>query len=455
MAWLVALILALFSGPFSSPPDPMEVHQVASLMDILRSVGFSGNGLRIAYAVAIAESSGNSRAHNPNAGTGDNSYGLFQINMLGDMGPERRRQYGLSSNEDLYDPYVNARVAYKMSNGGTKWRDWSTYNDGSYTRYLGGSDIQVSSSGSGGTVNDKNTGSTYKPPPSRGETAESYGFVEALMNSNSELKSLFDKAVSEQWTPQKFQASLRDTNWWKTHPDSERQFLTAQYGDPATAKEKMDQAWIHIRQLANKIGIVETDGNNYQKFNEWAYKAVAFGWNDDRLRAEMARFVSFGETGQQWEGEAGEIMQKLHTYAWQMGVTMDKSWYEQVTRNAVSGENQLQDYLDEIRRQSKSLYSTWTDQIDAGQLVSDLASPYMNSMAQILEIPPGSINLFDPTIKKALQYKDPQSGQSQVMQIWQFENSLREDDRWKKTKNAQDSMFQVAHQVLSDFGVKY
>ena len=87
--------------------------------------------------------------------------------------------------------------------------------------------------------------------------------------------------------------------------------------------------------------------------------------------------------------------------------------------------------------------------------MADLAAPYLQTMSQILELPAGSIDLFDKTVKGALQYKDPQSGQNSVKPLWQFENELRSDDRWKATKNAQDSMMQVAHQVLSDFGVKY
>jgi cell wall-associated NlpC family hydrolase len=123
---------------------------MASLMDILRQAGFSGQSLNMAYAIAMAESGGNANAHNGNAGTGDNSYGLFQINMLGGMGPERLKQYGLSSNNDLFDMLTNAKVAYKMSKGGTDWSPWSTYNRGDYKKYLGQS---------GATV----TGGTAKP----------------------------------------------------------------------------------------------------------------------------------------------------------------------------------------------------------------------------------------------------------------------------------------------------
>jgi murein DD-endopeptidase MepM/ murein hydrolase activator NlpD len=77
----------------------------------------------------MKESGGNPQAHNPNAGTGDNSYGLFQINMLGNLGPARLKQFGLSSNDELLDPAVNARVAFQMSQGGRNWGPWGVGPD--------------------------------------------------------------------------------------------------------------------------------------------------------------------------------------------------------------------------------------------------------------------------------------------------------------------------------------
>src|SRR4051812_17631570 len=94
-------------------------------LSYLRAAGFKGEALRQAWAISQRESGGNPAAYNGNAGTGDQSYGLFQINMLGGLGPARRKQYGLSKNEDLLDPATNARVAYQMSKGGTDFGAWA------------------------------------------------------------------------------------------------------------------------------------------------------------------------------------------------------------------------------------------------------------------------------------------------------------------------------------------
>lgn len=100
------------------------------------AAGFRGEALVTMVAIAGAESGFDSQAHNPNAGTGDNSYGLWQINMLGNLGPERRRQFGISSDDELFDPSVNARAAYLVSGGGGKFSPWSVYKSGAYRKYL-------------------------------------------------------------------------------------------------------------------------------------------------------------------------------------------------------------------------------------------------------------------------------------------------------------------------------
>lgn len=94
------------------------------LKDILHAAGFRGEGLRKAWATAMKESTGRPLAHNRNSNTGDNSYGLFQINMIGSLGPARLKQYGLKNNKELFDPHTNAKVAFQMSNGGKDWSAW-------------------------------------------------------------------------------------------------------------------------------------------------------------------------------------------------------------------------------------------------------------------------------------------------------------------------------------------
>jgi hypothetical protein len=94
------------------------------LVGLLSTVGFKGESLKVAWAVAKKESHGRPLAYNGNRRTGDNSFGLFQVNMIGSMGADRRSQFGLDSNAELLNPVVNAQVAYHMSKGGKDWSAW-------------------------------------------------------------------------------------------------------------------------------------------------------------------------------------------------------------------------------------------------------------------------------------------------------------------------------------------
>ena len=117
--------------------------------------GFAGSDLDIAVAVALAESGGNPTAHNPKPP--DNSYGLWQINMLGDLGPDRRRRFKLAKNEDLYDPATNARVA-KGIHAGSGWSAWTTYTRGTYKKFMPEGSGDTPSSGSDGGTGGGVTG---------------------------------------------------------------------------------------------------------------------------------------------------------------------------------------------------------------------------------------------------------------------------------------------------------
>lgn len=104
--------------------DKSTILSNEEIIRILKLAGFKGGELKMAWAVAVRESTLRPFALNKSS----NCYGLFQINMSGSLGPNRREKYGIASNDDLFDPLTNAKIAYQMSNGGKNWSAWSTEN---------------------------------------------------------------------------------------------------------------------------------------------------------------------------------------------------------------------------------------------------------------------------------------------------------------------------------------
>jgi len=116
------------------------------IADVARQAGIPEDKIPTMVAIAMAESGGNSEAHNPKYP--DNSFGLWQINMLDEpgyqLGAERRQKYGLSSNEELKDPLTNAKAAFDILNS-QGLGAWSVYTSGKYKDFLPDAQAAISS----------------------------------------------------------------------------------------------------------------------------------------------------------------------------------------------------------------------------------------------------------------------------------------------------------------------
>lgn len=116
------------------------------IADVARQAGIPEDKIPTMVAIAMAESGGDSEAHNPKYP--DNSFGLWQINMLDEpgyqLGAERRQKYGLSSNEELKDPLTNAKAAFDILNS-QGLGAWSVYTSGKYKDFLPDAQAAISS----------------------------------------------------------------------------------------------------------------------------------------------------------------------------------------------------------------------------------------------------------------------------------------------------------------------
>lgn len=103
----------------------MPRYSAQQIYAFARSAGFSPDQSATMTAIALAESRGDSRAHNPR---GEDSRGLWQINA--------RAHHDLAARYDLYDPKKNALAAYEVSRHGHDVSPWTTTHGGSSARYV-------------------------------------------------------------------------------------------------------------------------------------------------------------------------------------------------------------------------------------------------------------------------------------------------------------------------------
>ena len=194
--------------PFPYEPGESNVIASTAIYEMLRGKGFTQDQAVTMVAIARAESGFDARATNM-VGL-DNSYGLFQINMIGNLGEAReeiysseefRRQYNLSGEwqgyETLLDPQWNIAAAHHTYEEARRIRiydeyenpgfgPWSVYTSGVYEQYLNlGEEARDSSIRDG-------DGSAPPPPPMTGDGITDDGMPEFA----HEMTSLVQACIS-------------------------------------------------------------------------------------------------------------------------------------------------------------------------------------------------------------------------------------------------------------------
>jgi hypothetical protein len=105
----------------------------------------------------------------------------------------------------------------------------------------------------------------------------------------------------------------------------------------------------------------------------------------------------------------------------------------------------LEQNINLVNLSAKTYFPALSAQIDSGYTVKQLLTPYLNSRANILEEDADTIDIT------SLQNvaKDPKG----LMNLYDYEISLRKDPKWRFTKNAQDSLSNVARDIARTFGL--
>lgn len=284
------------------------------------------------------------------------------------------------------------------------------------------------------------------PELSQAELASRYGLAMAVINSHPDLKRIFSKAVAQTWTPERFVAELRNTGWYKKHGESWRNAVIQKNSDPATYKANVDQVRTRVSMMASELGAVAT-ASTLAKMAENAYM---FGWDDNQLRQNLASYVKY--TDGRMIGQAGQWEQELRARASEQGVRLSDDWVRNQVKLSVGGQKTFEDALRRVDEMAASAFPHLADRLRSGETLSDIADPYKQTMAQLLELNPESINLRDPMLRGALAKKDAK-GQTVMTTLYDFEQEVRNDKRWLKTNNAQDAAMATTNRVLKDMGL--
>lgn len=284
---------------------------------------------------------------------------------------------------------------------------------------------------------------------SQSDMAANYGWALSVLKSDKYLWKLFNTAVKKSYSVNRFVAELRNTPWFKKHGESYRQAEVLQKTDPATFKVRSNQVTQRVADMAGAMG----SNLSAAQLKLVSHNAMYLGWDDGTLKQALTNYVTqVGNTGH-YGGDAGKAEDELRAYALDMGQNISDSSLKTWVQSIASGNADVSHYTAYLQQNAQNAFPQLADKIKQGITVKTLADPYMQQMAQTLEMNPQQITLQDPTIKKALQSVGP-DGKPAMQTMWQFSNDLKKDRRWLSTNDAENTLMSAGHQVLKDMGFK-
>lgn len=286
------------------------------------------------------------------------------------------------------------------------------------------------------------------PSISRSEMADEYGLTLSFLNSNKEIRAIFNKAVAQTWDPARFQAAVRNTNWYKKTSEPWRQAQVLKKTDPATYEQRLSQVRARLTLMSAEYGAKMSAGT----FDRFANQVFAQGWDDNQVRQHLAGYIQYRDG--RLLGQAGQWEQEIRQHMRDMGVMWSDKTIQHSVRRMVQGNLTVQDIISQVNETAKGKYQHLADRIEQGETLYDIANPFMQEIGQILEINPETLSVDDPLIKKAMDYvpNDDKPGTHRTMTLSEFGNQLRRDPRWKATDNAKATASTVLRSLGEAFG---
>lgn len=443
------------STNFSDVPDLSTTAGFAQ--QVLYQLGFPQTAQNINFLVAWANREGGGGANNP-LNTTQRYAGSTSFNKVG-VQNYATIQDGITAtvqtlNNGYYKDILAALKSGKADVNAT-YAGLATWSGKGYDS-LSGVSFSPMDINSRGSVMARGTGA------STGDTQlteqdflnglKDAGFAFGLLNSIPELKKIFDNAIkNKSWQSstgtQNFISQIESSKWYRSHTQTQRQMADMQYADPAQFARLVSQQQADLRAQALQMGI-SLKPNDLKAL---ATSAVINGFDSNELTAALAQKFTYNPK-QAATGQAGMDVNEIQKLAADYNVSFNANQAQDMTRRLLAGQLNPDTLTNFFKQQALAMHPYLAEQLNAGLTVRDVATPYMQKMADVLEVDPSGVNMNDPTIMKALQTKDAK-GNLGLMPMYSFDQMLKQDPRWLNTTNAKNSLMGMTGDLLHSMGL--
>jgi hypothetical protein len=286
------------------------------------------------------------------------------------------------------------------------------------------------------------------------------GFAMDLINSDPSLQEwitrvrrYMDKNKGRTPTPFEMQELKQGISWFERY-NSDQELARMQQADPRTRDDfnrSLELRRERVRAIATQYGVA---------LNDTVIDSLALAARLDQLTDTeiQTRITPYLETavaaGEDLTGRAADSERELLQWSQRNGLKLTGQMLSRYVSAVARGDQSIDDAKDDLRRTYLiGQYPGWSDRIEQGFDPADIAEPYRERMAALLEMDEMEIDLNDNLLQRGMQSVGA-DGKPRVMPMYEFEQEIRKDPRWEYTDNAYDVYSRVGTNLLRTFGFR-
>ncbi len=405
------------------------------IIELLRQAGVPEQDIPTMVAIAMAESAGNTDAQGDktlaNSKWG-NSVGLFQIRSLRDpskyTGVDRLRDAA-----KLEDPVYNAKAAWAISKEGTDYSPWTTFNEGTYQKYMDGSSTPSRSKGPKVVKGrGKVLGSLDTLFDTSGENTVDLSFLQSLASVaglDYVIAGLNDGSIS----PEQASTIIQTSKFYRENVKQTRDALALQKTDPATFKDTIENYKDDIRQTFIDAGA----DYNEKQIADLANKAALFKLKKEDFVRIVANSVDFESS--YLRGLANTYATGIRKSASSYGITLPDGSKElkNLVKDKFTGAMSDDDITARFREEAIKAFPNFKARFEAGATLDDVAKPFRDDIADTLELNSEDVGYNDAVLKSVLTATNPKDGSPYAMSRAEVIKLAMNDSRFDSTQKAQ------------------